>query len=139
MATLEDFGTQSEPPTHPELLDWLAVELMESGWDMKHVLKIIVMSQAYQQSSRVAPELLEKDPRNLFHARAPRFRMDAERLRDNALEISGLLSSKMYGKPIMPYQPNGLWRQTGRNEPKWEEQKDENRWRRGVYLSLIHI
>lgn len=134
VATLEDFGTQSEPPTHPELLDWLAVELMESGWDMKHVLKIIVMSQAYQQSSRVAPELLEKDPRNLFHARAPRFRMDAERLRDNALEISGLLSSKMYGKPIMPYQPNGLWRQTGRNEPKWEEQKDENRWRRGVYI-----
>ncbi|MDA7895222.1 PSD1 and planctomycete cytochrome C domain-containing protein, partial [Akkermansiaceae bacterium] len=134
VATLEDFGTQSEPPTHPKLLDWLAVELMESGWNMKHVLKTIVLSQAYQQSSRVAPELLEKDPLNLLHARAPRFRMDAERLRDNALEISGLLSSKMYGKPIMPYQPNGLWRQTGRNEPKWEEQKDENRWRRGVYI-----
>lgn len=134
VATLEDFGTQSAPPTHPKLLDWLAVELMESGWNMKHVLKTIVLSQAYQQSSRVAPELLEKDPLNLLHARAPRFRMDAERLRDNALEISGLLSSKMYGKPIMPYQPNGLWRQTGRNEPKWEEQKDENRWRRGVYI-----
>ena len=134
VATLEDFGTQSEPPTHPELLDWLAVELMDSRWDMKHVLKTIVMSQGYQQSSRVTPELLEKDPRNLFHARAPRFRMDAERLRDNALAISGLLSTKMHGKPIMPYQPNGLWRQTGRNEPKWEEQKDENRWRRGIYI-----
>ena len=107
---------------------------MESGWNMKHVLKTIVLSQAYQQSSRMAPELLEKDPINLLHARAPRFRMDAERLRDNALEISGLLSSKMYGKPIMPYQPNGLWRQTGRNEPKLEEQKDENRCRRGVYI-----
>ncbi len=134
VATLEDFGTQSEPPTHPELLDWLAVEFMESGWDMKHVLKTIVLSQAYQQSSRFTPELLEKDPRNLLHARAPRFRMDAERLRDNSLAISGLLSSKMHGKPIMPYQPPGLWRQTGRNEPKWEEQKDENRWRRGIYI-----
>ena len=134
VATLEDFGTQSEPPTHPELLDWLAVELMESGWDMKHVLKTIVMSQTYRQSSRLTPELLEKDPRNLLFARAPRFRMDAERLRDNALTISGLLSTKMHGKPIMPYQPNGLWRQTGRNEPKWVEQKDENRWRRGIYI-----
>ena len=134
VATLEDFGTQSEPPTHPDLLDWLAVELMESGWDMKHVLKTIVMSQGYQQSSRMTPELLEKDPRNLLHARAPRFRMDAERLRDNALAISGLLSTRMHGKPIMPYQPNGLWRQTGRNEPKWLEQKDENRWRRGIYI-----
>ncbi|MDF1712865.1 MAG: PSD1 and planctomycete cytochrome C domain-containing protein [Akkermansiaceae bacterium] len=134
VATLEDFGTQSDPPTHPELLDWLAVELMESGWNMKHVLKTILMSQGYQQSSRVIPYLLEKDPRNLLHARAPRFRMDAERLRDNALTISGLLSTKMHGKPIMPYQPGGLWRQTGRNEPKWEEQKDENRWRRGIYI-----
>jgi|TARA_B110000037_G_scaffold157909_1_gene178181 hypothetical protein len=134
VATLEDFGTQSEPPTHPELLDWLAVEFMESGWDMKHLLKTIVLSQSYQQSSRFTPELLEKDPRNLLHARAPRFRMEAERLRDNSLAISGLLSSRMHGKPIMPYQPPGLWRQTGRNEPKWEEQKDENRWRRGIYI-----
>lgn len=134
VATLEDFGTQSEPPTHPGLLDWLAVEFMDSGWDMKHVLKTIVMSQVYQQSSRFTPKLLEKDPRNLLHARAPRFRMDAERLRDNSLTISGLLSTKMHGKPIMPYQPPGLWRQTGRNEPKWEEQKDENRWRRGIYI-----
>jgi len=134
VATLEDFGTQSEPPTHPELLDWLAVEFMESGWNMKHVLKTIVLSQAYQQSSSFTPELLQKDPLNFLQARAPRFRMDAERLRDNSLAISGLLSSKMHGKPIMPYQPPGLWRQTGRNEPKWEEQKDENRWRRGIYI-----
>ncbi len=134
VATLEDFGTQSEPPTHPDLLDWLAVELVESGWDMKHLLKIIVLSNAYQQSSRITAVHAEKDPRNLLLSRAPRFRMDAERLRDNALAISGLLSSRMFGKPVMPYQPPGLWRQTGRNEPKWEEQKDENRWRRGIYI-----
>jgi hypothetical protein len=115
-------------------LAWLAVEFMESGWDMKHLLKTIVMSQGYQQSSRLTPDLLERDPRNLLLARAPRFRMDAERLRDNALTVSGLLSTRMHGKPIMPYQPPGLWRQTGRNEPKWVEQKDENRWRRGIYI-----
>ena len=134
VATLEDFGTQSDPPTHPELLDWLAVELIESGWDMKHILKSIVLSNAYRQSSRITAVHKAKDPRNLLLARAPRFRMDAERLRDNALAISGLLSSKMFGKPVMPYQPPGLWRQTGRNEPKWQEQKDENRWRRGIYV-----
>ena len=134
VATLEDFGTQSEPSAHPDLLDWLAVEFMESGWDMKHVLKTIVLSQAYRQSSRLTPALAEKDPRNLLLARAPRFRMDAERIRDNALAISGLLSSRMYGEPVMPYQPPGLWRQTGRNEPKWVEAKDEDRWRRGIYI-----
>ena len=134
VATLEDFGTQAEPPTHPDLLDWLAVEFMESGWDMKHVLKTIVTSNAYRQSSRIRPDVAGRDPRNLLLARAPRFRMDAERLRDNALAVSGLLSTKMHGEPIMPYQPPGLWRQTGRNEPKWVEQKDENRWRRGIYI-----
>ena len=134
VSTLEDFGTQSEPPTHPDLLDWLAVEFMDSGWDMKHVLKAIVLSQAYRQSSRLTPDLVEKDPRNLLLARAPRFRMDAERIRDNALAISGLLSSRMFGEPVMPYQPPGLWHQTGRNEPKWVEEKDEDRWRRGIYI-----
>ncbi|NIP17217.1 MAG: DUF1553 domain-containing protein, partial [Xanthomonadales bacterium] len=134
VATLEDFGTQADPPTHPDLLDWLAVEFMESGWDMKHVLKTIVTSHAYRQSSRMTDSLLERDPRNLLLARAPRFRMDAERLRDNALAVSGLLSTGMHGKPVMPYQPPGLWRQTGRNEPKWVEQKDQNRWRRGIYI-----
>ena len=134
VATLEDFGTQSEPPSHPELLDWLAVELIESGWNMKHILKAIVLSNAYRQSSRITSVHTEKDPRNLLLGRAPRFRMDAERLRDNALAVSGLLSTRMYGPPVMPYQPPGLWRQTGRNEPKWVEQKDENRWRRGIYV-----
>ncbi len=134
VATLEDFGTQSEPPSHPNLLDWLAVEFMESGWDMKHLLRVMVSSQAYRQSSRVTPALLEKDPLNLLLARAPRFRLNAERIRDNALAISGLLSRRMFGEPVMPFQPPGLWRQTGRNEPKWLEAKDEDRWRRGIYI-----
>mgnify|MGYP003326695819 FL=1 len=106
---------------------------MESGWDMKHLLRVMVSSQAYRQSSRITPELLKKDPRNFLLGRAPRFRLNAERIRDNALAISGLLSPKMFGEPVMPYQPPGLWRQTGRNEPKWLEEKNEDRWRRGIY------
>ena len=132
--TLEDFGTQSEPPTHPEMLDWLAVEFMDSGWDMKHVLKEIVMSETYQQESRLTPELAEADPDNRLYGRGPRFRLSAETIRDNALTVSGLLSTKMHGPPVMPYQPPGIWRQVGRNEPKWVEEADEDRWRRGVYI-----
>ncbi len=132
VATLEDFGTQSEPPTHPELLDWLAIELVESGWDMKHVLRHIFLSETYRQDSRVVDS--QVDPPNHFLARAPRFRLEAERIRDNALAVSGLLSTKMHGRPIMPYQPDNIWRQVGRNEPKWIEAKDENRWRRGIYI-----
>jgi hypothetical protein len=116
------------------LLDWLAVEFMDSGWDMKHVLKLMVLSSTYRQDSRTTAEHLEKDPANRLYARAPRFRLNAERIRDNALAVSGLLSTKMYGKPVMPYQPPGIWRQVGRNEPKWVEAKDEDRWRRGIYV-----
>jgi hypothetical protein len=134
VGTLEDFGTQSDPPSHPDLLDWLAVEFMDSGWDMKHLLKTIVLSKAYRQSSRLTPALREKDPRNILLARAPRFRLNAERVRDNALTVSGLLSTRMHGPPVMPFQPPGVWRQVGRNEPKWKESKDEDRWRRGVYV-----
>ncbi|NNE91267.1 MAG: DUF1553 domain-containing protein [Verrucomicrobiales bacterium] len=132
--TVEDFGVQAEPPTHPELLDWLAVEFVESGWDMKHILKTIVMSETYRQSSRVTDEMLEIDPENRLLARGSRFRMSAEMIRDNILTVSGLLSTKMHGPPIMPYQPAGMWRQVGRNEPKWIEAKNENRWRRGIYV-----
>lgn len=132
--TVEDFGTQSEPPTHPELLDWLAMEFVESGWDMKHVLKQIVMSQTYRQDSKVTPEMVENDPDNRFFARGPRFRLSAETIRDQALVASGLLSTKMGGEPIMPYQPSGMWRQVGRNEPKWVDAKDEHRFRRGIYV-----
>ncbi|GAG96933.1 unnamed protein product, partial [marine sediment metagenome] len=112
--TLEDFGTQSTPPTHPELLDWLAAEFTDSGWDMKHIIKTIVLSDTYRRDSKVTPAIGKKDPENRFFARGPRFRMSAEMIRDNALAASGLLSTKMHGPPIMPYQPPGLWRQTGR-------------------------
>jgi hypothetical protein len=132
--TPEDFGVQGERPTHPKLLDWLAVEFMESGWSMKHVLRQIVTSATYRQSSRVTPALLERDPLNLLYARAPRFRLAAETLRDTALAASGLLSNRMGGPPVMPFQPPGLWRTVGRNEPKWVESPGEDRYRRGVYV-----
>jgi len=134
VSTEEDFGSQCEPPTHPELLDWLAVEFMENGWSTKKLHKTIVLSATYGQSSRVTPELLEKDPNNLWFARGPRLRMTAEMIRDNALRISGLLSEKMGGSPIYPPQPGGLWRQTGRNEPKYVAATNQDRFRRGIYV-----
>ena len=134
VSTEEDFGSQCEPPTHPDLLDWLAVEFMENGWSMKKLHKTIVLSATYGQSSRVTPKLLEKDPNNLWFARGPRFRLTAEMIRDNALRISGLLSDKMGGSPIYPPQPDGLWRQTGRNEPKYVAATNQDRFRRGIYV-----
>lgn len=134
VSTPEDFGTQAEDPSHPELLDWLAIELINSGWSMKHVHKTIVMSSTFQQSARITPKNLEVDPKNRLLARGPRFRMPAEMVRDNALAISGLLSTKMYGPPIMPYQPDNLWRSVGRNQPKWKSAENEDRFRRGVYV-----
>lgn len=132
--TVEDFGTQSEPPTHPRLLDWLAVEFMDSGWDMKHVLKQIVMSETYRQDSRLTDQMAERDPDNRLYARGPRFRLSAEAIRDSGLAVADLLSDKMHGPPIMPYQPPNIWRQVGRNEPVWKAAEDENRYRRGVYI-----
>jgi hypothetical protein len=132
--TAEDFGTQADDPSHPELLDWLATELIESGWSMKHVHKLIVMSEAFRQRARVTSELLEADPNNRWLARGPRFRLSAEIVRDNALAISGLLSAKMYGPPIMPYQPDNIWRSVGRNQPTWQASESEDRFRRGIYV-----
>jgi hypothetical protein len=107
--TVNDFGSQGEWPKHPELLDWLAVEFRESGWDVKHLIKLIVTSTAYRQSSRVTPELLERDPENRLLARGPRFRLGAEEVRDTALAVSGLLKGKIGGPSVLPYQPAGLW------------------------------
>ncbi len=107
--TAEDFGSQGEWPSHPELLDWLACEFIDSGWDVKHMMKLIVMSRTYSQTSRVTPELLKHDPDNRLLARGPRFRMDAEMVRDNALATSGLLVQTIGGKSVRPYQPSGLW------------------------------
>lgn len=132
--TPEDFGTQGERPSHPDLLDWLAVELVSSGWSMKHVIKLMVMSATYQQSSNVTPELLERDPRNELHARAPRLRLAAEQIRDNALAISGLLAQDVGGPPVYPPQPPELWRHVGRHPPRYVTAADEDRFRRGVYV-----
>ncbi len=134
VTTVEDFGTQSEPPTHPELLDWLAVEFMDSGWSMKRMHKLMVMSAAFQRSSVVSSEALHVDPRNTLYARGPRYRLPAETIRDTALAVSGLLSEKFGGPPVMPYQPDGIWRAVGRNAPKWKMAGNEDRFRRGVYV-----
>jgi hypothetical protein len=107
--TVEDFGSQGAWPSHPELLDWLAVEFAGSDWDIKELLKLIAMSATYQQSSRATPELLQRDPQNRLLARGPRFRLTAEMLRDQALAASGLLHTKIGGASVKPYQPAGLW------------------------------
>jgi hypothetical protein len=109
--TTEDFGIMGQRPSHPELLDWLAVEFRESGWDVKHMYKLMVMSAVYRQSAKSTPEQLTKDPKNLLLAHGPRFRMDAETLRDIALESSGLLANKIGGPSVKPYQPANIWEQ----------------------------
>jgi hypothetical protein len=108
--TAEDFGTQGDLPSHPDLLDWLAVEFIESGWDMKHIHRLIVTSAAFRQSSILTPEALKIDPENRLLSHGPKYRLDAEVLRDSALFISGLLVDKMGGKGVKPYQPSGLWK-----------------------------
>jgi hypothetical protein len=109
--TTEDFGIMGQRPSHPELLDWLAVEFRESGWNIKHMYKLMVMSSAYRQSSKSTPVQLEKDPKNLLLAHGPRFRMDAEMLRDIALESGGLLGTRIGGPSVKPYQPANVWEQ----------------------------
>ncbi len=109
VATSEDFGAQGEPPTHPELLDWLAVEFRDSGWDVKRFFRTLVTSATYRQSARVTAEKLEADPENRLLSRGPRFRMDAEMVRDYALAASGLLTRTIGGPSVRPYQPEGVW------------------------------
>ena len=111
--TTEDFGIMGQRPSHPELLDWLAVEFRESGWNVKHMYKLMVMSAAYRQSAKSTPEQLAKDPKNLLLAHGPRFRMDAEMLRDVALQSGGLLVNKIGGPSVKPYQPANVWEQVG--------------------------
>jgi hypothetical protein len=107
--TSEDFGSQGAIPTHPELLDWLAVQLMESGWDVKALHRLIVTSATYRQSSAATPELIARDAANALYARGPRWRMTAEMVRDSALRASGLLVSTVGGRSVKPYQPAGIW------------------------------
>jgi Protein of unknown function (DUF1553)/Protein of unknown function (DUF1549)/Planctomycete cytochrome C len=131
--TEEDFGTQGALPSHPELLDALAIELMDNGWNIKALLKTIVMSQTYQQSSKVTPEALQKDSRDRLLSHYPRRRLDAEQVRDQALALSGLLSTKIGGPSVYPPQPDGLWRAAFNGQRSWETSKGEDRYRRGLY------
>lgn len=131
--TLQDFGYQGEPPSHPELLDWLAVELVRQGWSMKKMHKLIVMSAAYRQASRVTPELLAKDPNNVLLARGPRVRLEAEQVRDAVLRYSGLLSEKVGGPSVFPPQPPGVTTEGAYGKLQWKVSKGSDRYRRGLY------
>ncbi len=132
--TEEDFGTQGSAPSHQRLLDWLATEFQRLGWDQKALLRRLVTSAAYRQTSRLTPELLQRDPRNRLLSRGPRFRLKAEMVRDQALALSGLLSHKQGGPSVYPPQPPDLWRAAfnGRDR-KWETSAGEDRYRRGLY------
>lgn len=130
---LDDFGTQGENPVNPALLDWLACEFMDSGWDVKHLVRLIVTSSTYRQSSQAPKELQARDPLNRELARQSRFRLDAEFVRDNALAISGLLVRKQGGPSVKPYQPAGYWENLNFPKREWESDKDDSQWRRGLY------
>jgi len=145
--TEEDFGTQGEPPSHPELLDWLAVEFTEptfdlavdganrqpAPWDVKRFIKLLVTSATYRQSSHVTSEALARDPRNRLLSRAPRYRLEAEMVRDQALELAGLLSHKSHGPSVYPPQPPGMWQAAFNGERTWTTSTGEDRYRRGLY------
>jgi len=132
VVTAEDFGSQGQLPTHPELLDWLAKHFMDSKWDLKALAKTIVTSATYRQSSRVSPELLARDPENQLLARGPKNRLTAEMLRDNALAAAGLLVRTIGGPSVKPYQPEGLWEEKSGGW-KYEPDKGEGRYRRSMY------
>ena len=131
--TEEDFGTQGSEPSHPQLLDWLATEFVRTGWDMKKLVRLIVTSATYRQSSKVSQELYERDSANRLLARGPRFRLSAEAVRDQALAVAGLLSRKIGGPSVYPPQPDGLWKVAFNGQRNWATSKDEDRFRRGVY------
>ena len=133
--TSEDFGSQGEAPSHPELLDWLATEFVRSGWDVKAMQRLIVTSAAYRQASNTTATLRERDPENRLIARGPRVRLPAEMIRDQALLVSGLLSTKMGGPAVKPYQPEGLWEQLSafQGQKLFERSKGEDLWRRSIY------
>jgi hypothetical protein len=135
--TAEDFGSQGEPPSHPELLDWLATEFVGSGWDVKAMQRLMVTSATYRQSSIASRELMERDPENRLLARGPRFRLPAEMVRDNALAISGLLNDKIGGPSVYPYQPKGLWEEMafgeGYSGQSYTQSSGPDLYRRGMY------
>jgi Protein of unknown function (DUF1553) len=126
-------GTQGILPSHPQLLDWLSWQFMYGDkWSVKKLIKTIMMSATYRQQSIANPSILEKDPTNKFFTRGPRVRLSAEQIRDQTLAVSGLLSNKMYGPPVMPWQPNGVWLSPW-NDYKWKTSQDGNQYRRAIY------
>lgn len=134
--TAEDFGAQGVWPTHPELLDWLSTEFIRTGWDVKRMQKLMVMSGTYRQSSNVTPALMTRDPENQLLARGPRFRLDAEVIRDSVLSISGLLVEREGGKSVKPYQPEGIWEAVafvGSNTREFKQDSGESLYRRSLY------
>ncbi len=136
VATPEDFGVRGEPPSHPELLDWLATEFVQSGWDVKHMLRLIVTSATYRQSPRVTPQALAVDPQNRLLARSPRYRLDAEAMRDSALAVSGLLTEAIGGPSVKPYQPADLWKDVTydkKNTQFYVQDHGANLYRRSMY------
>lgn len=134
--TVEDLGTQGDKPTHPALLDWLAYQYMNDfGWSTKRLLKEIVLSATYRQAATINDELLKKDPYNHLYSRGPRVRLSAEQIRDQALAISGLLNPRMYGKPVMPHQPDGVW-STPYNDDEWELSEGKEKYRRAIYTYM---
>jgi hypothetical protein len=138
----EDFGTQGEYPSHPELLDYLAVDFQENGWNVKRLIKDMVMTRTYRQSSLVPKGMQEKDPANIWLARQSRFRYDAENVRDNALAVSGLLVNKVGGPSVFPYQPAGYWAYLNFPVREWQNSQGEGVYRRGLYThwqrSFLH-
>ncbi|HEY5310873.1 MAG TPA: PSD1 and planctomycete cytochrome C domain-containing protein [Pirellulales bacterium] len=136
VTTPEDFGIKGQPPTHPELLDWLAAEYIDNGWSLKKLLRTIVLSATYRQTSTLSPELAARDDQNLLYARGARFRLDAEAIRDSALSIAGLLSPEQGGAPVRPFQPDGLWVKVGGQKVDYVVSPGERQYRRGLYVVL---
>ena len=133
VSTEDDFGSQGSWPTHPELLDWLAIEFRESGWDVQHVIRLIVHSETYRRSSQFDEHLAEADPFNDLLARQSRFRLDAEFIRDYALAVSGLLVTEVGGRSVKPYQPEGYWDHLNFPKRKWQADAGDQQYRRGLY------
>ncbi|OYW28717.1 MAG: hypothetical protein B7Z47_05535 [Chthoniobacter sp. 12-60-6] len=131
--TAEDFGAQGEKPSHPELLDWLAVEFVESGWDVKHIQRLIVTSATYRQSSKVTAAVVENDPENRFYARGPRYRWPSWMLRDQALAVSGLLQESVGGPPVKGYQPDGIWEEATFGKITYQQDHGTALHRRSLY------
>jgi hypothetical protein len=132
--TVEDLGVQSEPPSHPELLDWLATEFVGSGWNMKALHRLIVTSATYRQSSKTTPQLRERDPENRLLAHGPRYRLPSWMLRDQALAVAGLLVEKIGGPSVKPYQPEGIWEEATFGKKTYKQDHGGSLYRRSLYV-----